>query len=347
MDKNYGDILSYRPNVNYSKDELNKTYINKEDDYNTVPYHKEMENIQKRKSTQVVNDIKEYLPSYIYSDIEDVASNISDYMKSIEEKYGTIKINDVSVSNYISKINSNEIKSYKDIEDIMNSKTINSHVEVYMELNSELEYLNMIKEVFLDINYNDNEISLYDSDVVDNLTMSKIQEYEGSESEKINYFNLSVDAKINMVLQGYVESVNMYSQNLYYLLPMNRQNIAPNDEEVIKGLSTTFDDLSKYNKADLSKLNKVKRKNNLSNILKHINNSKVELNILSDAVSKLSSDSNDYSTYVDNVYLNKANEIKVMVTDLFKEVSLLCSYKDDYLDTLIQKEYLRKVFLEF
>lgn len=340
------DILSYRPSIKYKKEskklrpDLNADTNSITNDYITS------ENSLKYNSV-VLQDIKENFPSSIYSDIEDVINNIKDYISSIENEANNKKQNQIKVNEYLSRIKNKEITSYKDIPEVINDKNQNSTIEVYSELNSELESLEEIKKTFLITNYLVEEADISNLESIDNTTFSKLTEYENNKNGHINYFNLSIDTKVNMLLRGYIETIHMYTQNLYYLIPMDRKHEARNDPKIKKGLEEAFKDLSKYNLIDLSKLTKAKKNRNISKILKHINNTKVNACYMIDAMYELEANPDDYAIYIENVFLKKSKEIDNMVLDLFKEISLLSSYKDDYLDTLIQKEYLRKIFLKF
>ena len=346
MDRNnYGDILSYRPIIKVptvNNSNYDSTY--NENELTTIEYTYYDEN---KNYTQIISDICSYQPNYVYSDLLDVINNIKDYLKHIEIEYSNKIVANTTVDKYINKIKDGEISSYNDIEEVLKDKNSNSIVEVYLELNKELNYLEKIKETFLEINYSNKNISLKECEDKDSLILKKVKEYEGENTEKINYLSLNIDTKTNMVLQGFIEGVNIYSQDLFYLIPMDREHNAPNDETVKNGLNKVFEDLTEYNIKDLRKLEIIKNKGNISNILKHINNSKVDLMELLDASEYLSDDSNDYAMYVDNVYNRKVAEIDDMISDLFKETSLLTMYKDDYISTITQKEYLRKVFLKF
>lgn len=343
MSENYEDILSYRPDIKYTKE----SSINyKSSEYNIDPTKEYDDNFNVINHSQVIKDLLKYPPSDIYADILDVVSNIKDYLYNIESEFSSRKVNDTTMGKYFAQIKSKEIV-VEEQEEIINDKYQNSVLEVYSELNSELENLQGVKDTFTKINYFDEDITLEKSSEIDNSFIKKIKEYEGAKANKINYFNLSLDSKINMLLQGYVEAIHIYTQDMYYLLFMDRKHKAPNNEIVEKGLSETFKDLSSYNLSDLKKLTNIKKNSNVEKILKHINNAKVDGNILLDTKDELSFHDEDFAMYVDNVFDRKVKEIDQMILDLFKEISLQCSYKDDYLDTLIKKEYLRKVFLEF
>lgn len=342
------DILSYRPSIKYQKEnkritpDLNSDIGNS----NTTNEYITNENSLTYNSV-ILQDIKENFPSNIYLDIEDVINNIKDYISNIENEANNKKQNQIKVNEYLSRIKNKEITSYKDIPEVIKDENQNSTIEVYSELSSELEYLEEIKKVFLAINYLVEEADVSKLESIDNITFTKLLEYENNKDGHVNYFNLSIDTKVNMLLKGYIEAVHMYTQNLYYLIYMDRKHEAKNDPKIKKGLEETFKDLSKYNLLDLSKLTKAKNNGNISKILKHINNTKVNACYMLDAMYELGANPDDYAIYVENVFLKKSKEIDNMIIDLFKEISLLSSYRDDYLDTLTQKEYLRKIFLKF
>lgn len=329
------DVIAYRPNLDYNKDvkiQLDGKYYQES---NPVEYTQSVIsfiNTKPSDTLDIFNQALDKAKSYLSKIYDDFKASLDDFMSFDSFVKSLSEGNSDYVANYI-KEHSNDV----------NSET---GIEIFKYISDAVSEVSNIKAIYNKILYGDYDIEQSEALSRDEVYNKKFIEYENSKDyTSINYAALKVDTLFNKSVQGYANVMDSYIDNLYSVY--NKEPYAESvsgDEKLGSVISTMFNNATYTNDGDNKKLATYTNRDILPSIIYSIvENRKDFLNMIN---VKSVLENTDFQNYdIINKNIEKINTtINDSIIDFNKAIISSSMYRDDILDSINEKDYLRNIY---
>lgn len=328
MTNKYGEILSYRPYINYHKEKSNYFSSNNETNIAIVDY---IDNIPSN------NVIK--MNNIIFS-----AQGIMNNLKNtfIEEKYMGF-----TFLQYVDLISDNKNNSSDNIyNNAIDDIKSNIVIEVYKQLNDEIESIYNFNKLYKKINFGNDEINLEEVIELCNDNVKTISSLVNTNPEKINFASMNYESKLNKLVEIKLELSDVYINNLNSIAISDiSQDDVISNKDVKIGMNLLFNDINNKYK-DL--LNKFEVSNSYENFSKLYSNISLKLTDLYEMLSLKKSlfenAGNEFCTDIENYIIEKGDEIDADISNMYKGTAGSSIIENNFLDILNRKDIIKKAY---
>ena len=232
-----GAVIGYKPDLQYKKDRTITTSdiedTTRTDYSGSIVY------------TDTLSSFKDNCPSQILSNIAYVNENLKKLVDKLSKEFKNNnwnKYNDISI--LLSAVESNSDKYIQDFVDYHHKDITGSIIpELIQDIHDIQNKMNALDKILKELYYGDENISLENTEEIDNSYISKLESYESfDDKSKINYMSLSYDSIVNRSISMYSFNINKKAINISDIITkQDDTNINPSKSYLIQQL---FDEIN-------------------------------------------------------------------------------------------------------